>query len=719
MDATGFDLDTYKNDTRIQDQLEAPMPWIGMYIASASLICSLAMAADTFNGFRTKRLWFPCKYFPLNATSLTLLAVAMKLPVDLTTAMFANIDWLAKLSSLIFMSASVGNFISSLGSMNDKEILTNVTALAILIITITVNVWIQLIQLKPLVAPEAMLGELLLATVYMLILLVALVSSAISVPTIKRILGSKYKEMQRVVQREEQREAAIKYWLMAETGSPQFAIARSVVCTSGSAVCVVAALTLTEAYIRAIILCKGVKSFWEAESVYGWSTKWILLVQTFGVAVGTITPLSRWFLALRSRCSENRCRSFGKDFDIESHWTQRLVDWRDSFSSSQILRHHKCRKYLYCAKSIILNFFIQMQILVVLVSRIHVRVSASIMSPFFSCFGLIHKSEHPARVFTSNGSQLDLSRYLLLLEGETELHWKTSMNIYHQAERVMQKGERMQPENLINLLQKLGNFRGVIDFDSSLVPSLHSQEPPNCWSLPVVTLASIAVSLPNIANHEAKQLVRSVSEGLSLVKLVDDTLDTDGELVSIKNAAGMIWVGVELFWKWQNEDLHETSLKGKNAKEVLQELSSKAEMTVLEFKRDVRDFHMENPVNWPVKVIAANSMYRISQTILLSHNSTGHETEAALFERLRVMIADILAACLTNLAYVVTTKCHRNAIEEREKSVHEAFLLLGKTRQIVELVQKQEWPCLDPDKAACIEEWRALFQQDNENPRQP
>lgn len=280
MDATGFDLDTYKNDTRIQDQLEAPMPWIGMYIASASLICSLAMAADTFNGFRTKRLWFPCKYFPLNATSLTLLAVAMKLPVDLTTAMFANIDWLAKLSSLIFMSASVGNFISSLGSMNDKEILTNVTALAILIITITVNVWIQLIQLKPLVAPEAMLGELLLATVYMLILLVALVSSAISVPTIKRILGSKYKEMQR----EEQREAAIKYWLMAETGSPQFAIARSVVCTSGSAVCVVAALTLTEAYIRAIILCKGVKSFWEAESVYGWSTKWILLVQTFGVA---------------------------------------------------------------------------------------------------------------------------------------------------------------------------------------------------------------------------------------------------------------------------------------------------------------------------------------------------------------------------------------------------------------------------------------------------
>ncbi|XP_022865155.1 uncharacterized protein LOC111385023 isoform X2 [Olea europaea var. sylvestris] len=45
----------------IQNKLETPMPWIGMYIAAASVLCSLAMAADAFHGFQSKRLWFPCK----------------------------------------------------------------------------------------------------------------------------------------------------------------------------------------------------------------------------------------------------------------------------------------------------------------------------------------------------------------------------------------------------------------------------------------------------------------------------------------------------------------------------------------------------------------------------------------------------------------------------------------------------------------------------------
>ncbi|EYU22133.1 hypothetical protein MIMGU_mgv1a017966mg [Erythranthe guttata] len=696
------------------------MPWIGMYIAAASLVCSLAMAVDAFDGFRRKRFWFPCKYFSLNATSLTLLAVAMKLPVDLTTAMFANIDWLAKLSSLIFMSTSIGNFMSSLGSMNDMEVLTNLAALGILIITVTVNVWIQLFQLEPLMEPEAMLGELLLATVYMFLLLVSLVSSAVTIPTTKRFMESKYKEMQKVATRGEQ-EAAIQHWLMAETGSPQFVIARSVVCTFASAVCMVAALTLIEAYIRAIILCKGVKSFWEAESVYGWSTKWILFVQSFGVAVGTITPISRWFFAVGIRCSENRRKSFKRELKIESYWIQRLVDWRDSYSSSQI-RHHKCRKYLHCAKSVILNFFIGVQIILVRISRLHLRVSASLMSPLFSCFSLVNKSENLSKVWSSNnqngpelgdGKEIDLSRYVFLLEGESELPRKTIMNIYHRADKAMQRGGKLQPKNLVNLLQNSNDFKGVRDFDSSLIPSLHFQEPPNCWSLPVVTLASIAVSLPNVANHKAKQLVQSVSEGLSLVKLIDNTLDTNGELLSVQNAAATIWLGVELFCKWQDKDLREASLKGKNSKEVLHELSGKAELIVLDFKRDVNDLFMENPVNWPAKVIAANSMYRISRTIC---DGFDYKTDEALFDRLTVVIADIFAACFTNLARVITGKYHRNAVEEREKSVGEALHLLGKTRRIIELLQQHEVPFLDRDRAACIEDWRALFLQDIENP---
>ncbi|KAL0318482.1 UNVERIFIED_CONTAM: hypothetical protein Sangu_2004400 [Sesamum angustifolium] len=122
---------------------------------------------------------------------------------------------------------------------------------------------------------------------------------------------------------------------------------------------------------------------------------------------------------------------------------------------------------------------------------------------------------------------------------------------------------------------------------------------------------------------------------------------------------------------------------------------------------------MKNPLNWPPKVIAANSMYRISRTVLLTHRAENDETDEQLFDQLSIMIADIMAACLTNLPQVITMKCHRNAIEEREKSVCKAALLLGETEEILALLQQRELPILDPDRAAYIEEWRALMKQVN------
>ncbi|KAI3728519.1 hypothetical protein L6452_17156 [Arctium lappa] len=80
-----------------------PMVWIGIYIAIASVFCILAIAADLFHGFRSRKLWFPCKYFSLNAASITVVAVAMKLPVDLSSSMPGEVDQAAKLGSLAFM----------------------------------------------------------------------------------------------------------------------------------------------------------------------------------------------------------------------------------------------------------------------------------------------------------------------------------------------------------------------------------------------------------------------------------------------------------------------------------------------------------------------------------------------------------------------------------------------------------------------------------------
>ncbi|CAI9787316.1 unnamed protein product [Fraxinus pennsylvanica] len=223
---------------------------------------------------------------------------------------------------------------------------------------------------------------------------------------------------------------------------------------------------------------------------------------------------------------------------------------------------------------------------------------------------------------------------------------------------MMEKGKRQKPINLIELLHKSNNFNGVREFDNNRVPNLHSHEPPNSWSLTVVTLTCIAIALPNISNDNGNQLVRCVGEGLSFLKLMEKSLDKNGALAIIGNAADFVWVGVDLYCKWQDKDLRKTSLRGRTSKETLEKLSNEAERTVKQFLGEVNDFLVDNPLNWPLKIIAANSM---------------------------------------------------------QKSVRQAALLLGETEDILQILQQSEIPSLDPGKLACIDEWRTFIEGDNWN----
>ncbi|KAL8554934.1 hypothetical protein ACS0TY_002934 [Phlomoides rotata] len=170
--------------------------------------------------------------------------------------------------------------------------------------------------------------------------------------------------------------------------------------------------------------------------------------------------------------------------------------------------------------------------------------------------------------------------------------------------------------------------------------------------LPVVTLMSIAIALPNIPKHRVKQLLNNMNQGVSLVKLIDKTLGKNAQLINLRKAADIF--EVELYKKWLNINLSKTSLNCTNSKEVLRELSIKAEGIITKFKNREKDPIMENPHKWPAKVVAANSMYRITRTILFSSEvqEENEQTYDGLFEQLCVMIADIVAAYLTNLPMV-------------------------------------------------------------------
>ncbi|XP_047942855.1 uncharacterized protein LOC125189642 [Salvia hispanica] len=652
-------------DAMIERNLDAPMPWIGMYIAAASAICSLAMAADVIRGFRSQKLWLPCNYFSLNATSLTLLTVTMKLTVDLTSSMMGTNDKIASVGSLVLMSTAVGNFMTSVASMESKEILLNLTALAILVITISVNVCIHNVQTFDVLDGNVVLAEEVAAIGFMLVLVMLLCFSSMVVPTTKGYVESKYREMHREIASngrrdvggfsvEELRVALRRYWVMAETGSPQFVMARSVISGASGLMCLLMALTLVESYVRVRLLYGEY-----TESNYKWSINWILHIQSVGVALGTIAPLMRWYVAAWFKISEIGQRSLVEEFKIEKYWTSRVVEWRERPLPLQI-RSHKFRKLLHEAKRFLLSISSGVLVFFVLTSKMVIFISALFGKAIFMCF---HRNDDESR----DGIELDLRLYVLLLEGEAKLPKRIMRNICNELDKLIERSEMKQCKNLMWLLSKSVSFNGVKEFDRNEVPSLYSQEPANSWSLPLVTLTSIAVALPNITAREANQLVSGVGEGLSLVKLVDGTLDRAGEMERVKNAADAVWVGVELYRKWQDKDL----LGDATYEETLQKLSDLGEKTVKDFTTRIEDILMQNPLNWPSKVIAANSMYRITQTILLANKDSIHRTDNDLFEKLcddlghTGSLSYQLSSC-HNLQ--VSQQCNQRQARECEKS---------------------------------------------------
>ncbi|XP_042042579.1 uncharacterized protein LOC121787803 [Salvia splendens] len=383
-------------DAMIQRNLDAPMPWIGMYIAAASAICALAMAADVIRGFRSRKLWLPCKYFSLNATSLTLLTVTMKLTVDLTSSMMGTNDKIASVGSLVLMSTAVGNFMTSVASMEKKEILLNLTALAILVITIAVNVCIHNVQTFDVLDGNVVLAEEVAAIGFMLVLVMLLCFSSMVVPTTKGYVESKYREMHRVASNErrdvgrftveELRVALRRYWVMAETGSPQFVMARSVISGASGLMCLLMALTLVESYVRVRLLYSY---FGRTRSNYKWSMNWIMYIQSVGVALGTIAPLMRWYVAAWFKISEIGQRNFVEEFRIEKYWTSRVVEWRERPLPLQI-RSQKFRKLLHEAKRFLLSICSGVLVFFVLTSKMVIFISAIFGKPMLLCF---HRDE--------------------------------------------------------------------------------------------------------------------------------------------------------------------------------------------------------------------------------------------------------------------------------------------------------------------------------------
>ncbi|XP_022862531.1 uncharacterized protein LOC111382722 [Olea europaea var. sylvestris] len=727
---------------------KSPMPWIGVYAAVASGIWTLLLFADKMHSVRHRKLWFPCRYAALNATFLALMGIAVKLPMDLTTPMPGTYDQAAKRCSIAFLCASTAHVIPSLGSMSAREIIVNLTAVGILKVSHTVDVIIQVLSG---VIEDYFQVVVVVIDVYMLFMLI---SSALTVSTRKMHLEHKYNALHARISAEElQRDEIMvfdklkyhvkKYWVMAETGDPRLVMARSDDFW---------VLSLIYAFIFSIDgLELTTNNKPEIASDYKWSVYLVYYAQYAGIGLCTFMSIGRMELAILYILGNIKKYTISSiSLEIKSYRINRLVEWKKRLPPSQV-RNQKLRNIIYETRNLLLNICIITQIVIVIMNKLlwacllyliylkGVKIQCSywelignllsstlfvsvLLQPvtvrwlnmiknFFS--GESKASVNPIESEHRLGYEKDLENYFVLLESEAvqEVHL---MFINASINSFITTGAKRQPRCLMKLMEKSTSFEGVLKFESDQVSLIICEEPLNCWSLSVATLTSIMIALPNVQNEEKNLLLRSVMEGFKYVRPIEKSLDVHKKIVNSTSAADFAWGLVEMRHKWLDMDLQEVATVSKSSKETLQNLANRSEEILKKFTSRMNGNAVESSVNLPENIIIANSMYKISNSLLLVYEESYHSaSDTQVFERLSVIIADIFAACLTNLPCLILKKCSNSAIEEREKSIEEASYTLGETQGILEALQKREIPNLSLNQSISIDEWRTFLKHTN------
>ncbi|XP_019195817.1 PREDICTED: uncharacterized protein LOC109189659 [Ipomoea nil] len=504
---------------------------------------------------------------------------------------------------------------------------------------------------------------------------------------------------------------------MAVSGSPELLITRLPTFVFTNIITLFSALIFILGYIRSytteaysITYCPSM------QSDYKWSvsliihSQFIAVLPVFFAAILLTTVMSYKY-------EDNGIKISRKEFTVEPYWTENLVEWRQSPISMRILRYILPTKLFHNIKSLISTLCILLQTWVVIFIKFCCVVSFYVWLPLLFLVNLLRKLLSPAHQVSNDQMReeiADLSHFVILLEGEKQLPKPLLRKIICVVNGHIKWGKNQPPHSLLNLLKQSFFYKGAIQFDSSQVPSLLSEEPPNCWTLPVMTLATIAVALPNIANQHVDELVRCVDEGLQYASYID-VLDEKHVLKCIKNAASVVWVGVKLHKKWLDRDLGDTIREICSTREIIQGLADEAERIVKEFSSTGSQYLVENPLYWPANVLAANSMYRISRTILLYYGNGEYQAEE-LFRKLICMIANILAACLINLPHLIASKCINNVLEERFRSVGNAAILFGETEDILKLFEERQLLGIGPSQPFCIDEWLRWMECETQDP---
>ncbi|KAJ0815776.1 hypothetical protein HanPI659440_Chr00c33g0738371 [Helianthus annuus] len=710
--------------SELEDRYSAPMLWIGMYIALASLVCILAMVAELVHGFRSRMLWFPSKYFTINSASLTVISVAMKLPVDLTGSMPGYVDQVAKLGSMAFMCTMMANLLLSLGTMESNELLSNLAALSVQVITLVVNVCIQMqtgavsisthkedpriIQLTSPTHISTHPNPVLpfIYVILLVFLLIVYICSSLAILKTKQMMDSKYKnghevasvDIQpspgKIVTVDELEKHVRNHWVMLESSRCLHFITACFHPTSASGVICLLVTILHTYTMSGTIKAMLAKDY---DSDYGWSMLVILTVQSIGVLIGTIVPLSRCFATLEFETSSS---IHFKVLEVERHWTHKLNDWKLQMGVPLL-------STFVIPKLLIIHICIQLQKGVVVLCKIIALIPFVFVICVFCCFLCLKAVYSSLREDAVNleHPNVDIRPYILYFENGMWVGERTMEGFSKSVNPLIQKGAKGQPNYIIKLIREKStvDFYGVAVFDQTDIPSLTSEVQVqflgDCWRLSVVTLTAIAVSLPEIEKEEVDCLLECVREGLLYVTLVETKLDYR---IILQQAAETLWQEISTN-KWLGNELQNPDFQEYTVGQIVKWFRDKA-------KNELENYGYRHDDSM---LVCLSSMYRITETILLTYGTNIDDatlSQKELFDRLSSMIADIIAACLTNLPQIIIMKCrYMSARKERQASVKDAAQLLGETTEIIRLLQDHRIPRMNPSDMPFLYKWRAYF----------
>ncbi|KAK9141188.1 hypothetical protein Scep_010869 [Stephania cephalantha] len=259
-----------------------PVPLIGLYITGATLLCLLFILLDVFAGFRNKKRWLPCKFFSLNSVTLTLLSIAVKLPLDLTSPMPRVQDQLSKLTGTTLICICMGFCMPSLGTYRESECFSNMVALSIFVVTIVVNICIQM-HTGVIILFRA---EHTIILCCMTILLMALWYSALEIHKHNEFSHDCIKENFVKGQKSMLHRLKLSY-LWSYNSNPQFMLCRRPLSKFITVICMICSVLILKVTFQ-ILVSKNLEFCEESPSVYKWSMRTIVISQTITIISGIL-----------------------------------------------------------------------------------------------------------------------------------------------------------------------------------------------------------------------------------------------------------------------------------------------------------------------------------------------------------------------------------------------------------------------------------------------